>query len=104
MPTLFLKCRHCGEEFPSPIAVTEAGLHDVMITGMTQACPHCGQADQYNTQDFHVPSELVDQVSPPTSPLKTDPAGVASAQTSAVAGKLAGYSVVTTPEGRKPEG
>jgi hypothetical protein len=103
MPTLFLQCRECRREFLTPIAVTEAGLHDVLITGMTHICPHCGHSDSYNTQDYHVPSELVGQLNPPTAPLAADPAGATATRTEVTASKLAGFSVVSTPEGRKPE-
>jgi len=102
MPTLFLKCAQCGKEFPTPIAVTEAGLRDVLITGMTHVCPHCAHADQYFTQDYHVPPGLVDRVAAPSTPLEEDPAAAADTRTEVIASKLAGYSVVTTPEGRKP--
>lgn len=102
MPTLYLKCRSCQKEFPTPIAVTEAGLHDVLITGMTHVCPHCAHADQYFTQDYHVPIELVDQLQAPAEPLSADHAAAVDTQTKATVSKLAGYSVVTTPEGRKP--
>jgi hypothetical protein len=61
MPTLYLKCRNCGKEFPTPIGVTEQGLHGVMISGMTHKCPHCGQEAQYFTQDYHVPAATADR-------------------------------------------
>jgi hypothetical protein len=102
MPTLYVKCRQCQKEFPTPIAVTEGGLHDVLITGHTHVCPECGHADQYFTQDYHVPSELVDQLKAPASPLNEDQAAAAATQTEVTASKLAGYSVVVSPEGRKP--
>ncbi|MCI4343217.1 MAG: CpXC domain-containing protein [Thermoplasmata archaeon] len=102
MPSLYLTCHQCHQEFVTPIAVTEAGLHDVLITGMVHLCPHCGHPDQYFTQDYHVPAALVDQLKPPDSPLSTDHAAAEHVSTEVAASKLAGYSVVTDPERRKP--
>jgi DNA-directed RNA polymerase subunit RPC12/RpoP len=54
MPTLFVKCRACGREFPTPVAEPSTGAGGVMITGLELRCPKCGHSDQYSTADFHV--------------------------------------------------
>jgi hypothetical protein len=103
MPTLFLTCHHCEKEFPTPIAVTEAGLHDVLITGMVHLCPHCGKVDQYYTADYHVPTELVEQMPKDPTPMEPAPDAAEELRIQENANKLAGYAVVATPTGRKPQ-
>jgi DNA-directed RNA polymerase subunit RPC12/RpoP len=103
LPTLYLKCRKCAKEFPTPIGVTEAGLKGVIISGLIHRCPHCGHEDQYNTHDYHLPEGLPDPAAAETKPLAADPKLENQAKKDAASEKLAGYGVVP-PEERKPVG
>jgi hypothetical protein len=100
MPTLFLSCKHCHAEFPTPIAVTEAGLGDVLITGLQHTCPHCGATESYYTQDYHVPTELLGQEGEEIHPPSPDE--VDAMRTEMTAEKLSGFGVVPDPEAHKP--
>ena len=62
MPTLFLTCQSCHEEFPTPIGVTDPALTGVIISGMPHRCPACGVEGRYSTQDYHVPRETLKEV------------------------------------------
>jgi hypothetical protein len=55
VPTLFVKCRACGEEFPTPIGEPESGPSGVIISGLSLRCPRCNREDTYSTRDFHIP-------------------------------------------------
>jgi DNA-directed RNA polymerase subunit RPC12/RpoP len=103
LPTLYLTCRKCGKEFPTPIGVSGTGLTGVIISGMIHRCPHCGHDDQYNTQDYHIPEGLPDPAVEETKPLTPDSKGEVKAKKDAAAEKLVGYGVVP-PEERKPVG
>jgi hypothetical protein len=56
MPTLFVKCRKCDGDFPTPIGEAKAGSGGVLISGLPLKCPKCGREDQYSTEDFHIPA------------------------------------------------
>ncbi|MGI0129061.1 MAG: hypothetical protein ACREDE_09585 [Thermoplasmata archaeon] len=55
MPTLFVRCKSCGTEFPTPIGEPEKGRSGAIITGLSLHCPHCRREDVYSTADFHLP-------------------------------------------------
>jgi hypothetical protein len=55
MPTLFLNCRECHREFPTPIGVAEDAMGGFIISGMTHHCPFCRAESEYVTQDYHMP-------------------------------------------------
>jgi hypothetical protein len=58
MPTLFLKCRSCAVEFPTPIALTSESIQaNILISGLEHACPACGARDQFFTADYFLPKE-----------------------------------------------
>ena len=72
MPSLFVRCHSCSEEFPSGIAVSsEEALHGVAMNGLRHKCPKCGAEGQYFTGDYYVPKgierikeDAPDQVTP----------------------------------------
>ena len=101
VPTLFVKCRACGHEIPTPVAEPKTGAEGVKITGLRIKCPDCGHDARYSTPDFHV---LPSGKSPPAgSPVASqgDLAGEHEAKKKAEQEKLAGLGIVP-PEGRSP--
>ena len=46
MPTLFVKCRACGQEIPTPVAEPTSGVAGVMISSMRVRCPKCGHDER----------------------------------------------------------
>jgi hypothetical protein len=76
MPTLFLKCRTCAVDFPTPIAVTDGSVHgQLMISGMEHVCPSCGARDKFFTADYFIPTSGL--AVPVDAPAPMDaPAGV----------------------------
>jgi hypothetical protein len=106
MPTLFLKCRSCGEEFPTPIALTDAGRQGmILITGMNHRCPKCGVEDQFSTADYFVPKkapELDGKESPAT--IDGDEQADEKAELESEATRLAGLGVEGASQSKKSEG
>lgn len=99
MPTLFVKCRACGHDFPTRVGEPETGPSGVIVSGLRLRCPKCGKEDQYSTADFHFPGGTA---SPPSGARATDESGGAAgheAKQHAEQEKLAGYGVVP-PEDR----
>jgi DNA-directed RNA polymerase subunit RPC12/RpoP len=99
MPTLFVKCRACGQEFPTPVAEPSTGAAGVMISGLQLRCPKCGHPDQYSTADFHV---APGSGGPPSGGGGTAQENLTSEHEAKVEGaqeKLSGYGVVD-PEDR----
>ncbi|MCI4357237.1 MAG: hypothetical protein L3K18_08910 [Thermoplasmata archaeon] len=89
MPSLFVKCRQCHEEFPSGIALAdEAGLSGVTMNGLHHTCPKCGAVGEFFTADYFVPKGIEKVVGQP--PDKMTPA-VAAGREETV--RLAGYGV-----------
>jgi hypothetical protein len=101
MPTLFVKCRACGQEFPTPIGESEPGHSGVIISGLSLRCPKCAAEDQYSTADFHVPVGSKSSPAEDGTPTEPDLASAHHAQQGAAQEKLAGAGVVP-PEGRSP--
>lgn len=93
MPTLFLTCRSCGEEFPTPIGVTDPKLTGVIISGMSHRCPGCGADDKFSTQDYHVPKETVQEVQAEANRAIEDRAHEIEEKQRADTIRLAGYGV-----------
>jgi ribosomal protein S27E len=101
VPTLYVKCRACGSEIPSPIGEAKESTSDVIISSLRIKCPSCGVDDSYSTADFHQP----------VSPTDSLPAGEAMAEPSLTSEhaahleqgqvKMVGYAVVP-PEKRSP--
>jgi hypothetical protein len=56
MPTLFVRCDACHQEFPTPIGESKPGSSGLIISGLKLRCPKCGQERAYDTPDFHVPN------------------------------------------------
>jgi hypothetical protein len=55
MPTLFLKCHECHQEFPTPIGVAAEAMGGFIISGITHPCPLCKAESEYVTRDYHFP-------------------------------------------------
>lgn len=55
MSQLFLKCKACGREFPSGIAMPVAMLAVVSLVGNVHQCTWCGATASYDTPDYHGP-------------------------------------------------
>ena len=101
MPTLFVACRSCGREIPTPVAEPKTGAKGVMITSLRIKCPKCGHDDQYSTSDFHAPPSGKD---PPAGDLvkaEEDQESEHEAKKKGEQEKLAGLGIVP-PEGRSP--
>jgi DNA-directed RNA polymerase subunit RPC12/RpoP len=51
---MLVKCRACGEEFDSPLAVDDFPklLLDQKESGTLQMCPHCGTLGLYAIRDY----------------------------------------------------
>jgi hypothetical protein len=100
MPTLFLKCRKCGAEFPTPIALTEEGHRgSFMISGMSHTCPACGVVDEFYTADYFVHAqEAEDAAKGGVAVMSGDQAIVAKTELDSMVGRLAAYGVEGGPE------
>lgn len=101
MPTLFVKCRACGREFPTPIGEPDASSKGVIISGLRLRCPNCGREDQYSTADFHTPRGTADPLAEGDVATDPDLATEHEARQDGAQEKFAGYGVVP-PEGRSP--
>jgi hypothetical protein len=89
MPSLFVKCRKCGEGFPSGIAIAdESGLGGVTMNGLHHTCPKCSSVGEFFTADYFVPEGIKKVAAPP--PDQASPATAARQEESA---RLAGYGV-----------
>ena len=99
MPTLFVKCRSCGNEFPTPIGEPKTGSSGVIITGLRLGCPKCGHEDTYSTADFHVPAETAGAPAGSRDKAEEDLATEHKAKQSGAQEKYAGLGVVK-PESR----
>jgi DNA-directed RNA polymerase subunit RPC12/RpoP len=101
MPTLFVKCRACNQEIPSPVAEPKGDPSGVMISGLKIRCPKCGHEAEYSTADFHLPGGTG---GPPSGGQVVGEESLASEHEAKLEGaqeKYAGYGVVP-PEGRSP--
>jgi DNA-directed RNA polymerase subunit M/transcription elongation factor TFIIS len=100
VPTLFVKCRACGRDFPTPIGEPKADSKGVIISGLRLRCPKCGREEQYSTADFHT---LTSPAAPGGRDVATDPdlKTEHEAKETGAQEKLAGYGIVP-PEGRSP--
>jgi hypothetical protein len=58
MPTLFVACKSCGSEFPTPIGEREVGKSGVIITDLPLKCSKCARESLYSTGDFHIPAAV----------------------------------------------
>lgn len=101
MPTLFVKCRACGEEFPTPVAEPNTESAGVMITGLRLRCPKCGHEDRYSTVDFHVPAGTQGPPAGGGAIAQEDLTREHESKKEAAQEKLAGFGVVP-PEDRSP--
>ena len=99
MPTLFVKCRSCSREIPSPIAESKTGDSGVMISSLRIRCTGCGHEDEYSTADFHLPQVVDGPLSGGRVTAQEDLGAVHEAQLQEAQEKLAGYGVVPA-EGR----
>jgi ribosomal protein S27E len=101
VPTLFVKCRGCGHEIPTPVAEPKTGADGVMISGLRVRCPDCGRDDQYSTADFHVPPVVQGSASGGRVTAHEDLDSEHKAKEKGEQQKLAGLGIVP-PEGRSP--
>jgi ribosomal protein S27E len=101
MPTLFVACRSCGHEIPTPIAEPKTGAREVMITGLRIKCPDCGREDQYSTSDFHNPLGVNDPPGGDRVTAEEDLQSEHAAKRKGEQEKLAGLGIVP-PEERSP--
>jgi ribosomal protein S27E len=101
MPTLFVKCRGCGHEIPTPVAEPKTGADGVLITALRIKCPDCGRDDQYSTADFHTPTVAKGTPGGGQNTAQENRAGEHEAKKKGEQEKLAGYGIVP-PEGRSP--
>jgi hypothetical protein len=100
MPTLFVKCRKCGAEFPTPIGVTDPKFQgNLLISGLQHRCPSCHAESEYSTADYFIHRREADAAA------KGAPATIAGdlekneqTQTGTQAGRLGGFAV----EGASP--
>ena len=102
MPTLFLKCRKCGVEFPTPIGVTDAGLQgSIIISGLTHRCPNCGVEDQYYTTDYFVHKKEAEAAGAgSTATISGDKEADEKTQRESQADRLAGFAVEGEPRSK----
>lgn len=56
MPTLFVRCRACGTEFPTRLAVGAEEQRTLVVSGLSQRCPACGVEELYYTKDVFAPA------------------------------------------------
>jgi ribosomal protein S27E len=101
VPTLFVKCRACGHEIPTPVAEPKTGESGVMISGLRIRCPDCGHDDQYSTADFHLPSSDQGPPGGGRALAQEDMANEHEAQQKGTQQKYAGLGIVP-PEERSP--
>jgi len=52
MPPLYIKCKNCGFEFPSGIAMTPKSYESSSLVGNYHRCPKCGASNRYNKEDY----------------------------------------------------
>jgi len=100
MPTLFVNCRKCGSEFPTPIGESKPGSSGLIITGLELRCPKCGTADAYSTPDFHLPAGTAGPGGG-RDKAEEDLTSEHNAKEEARQEKYAGLGIVP-PEGRSP--
>jgi hypothetical protein len=72
MPTLFLTCRDCHREFPTPIGISEEAMTGFIISGLTHHCPFCKAESEYVTQDYHLPKVAAREPAESSKPLPID--------------------------------
>jgi DNA-directed RNA polymerase subunit RPC12/RpoP len=99
MPTLFLKCRSCGKEFPTPIGVTDPKLQgSLIISGLKHRCPHCNAEDRYSTLDYFIhKTEAGAAADGSAATIGGDQEQNEKTQTGTQTGRLAGYAVEGAP-------
>lgn len=56
MPTLFVRCPSCHNEFPSRLAVADLRRSGLVVSGLSLMCPSCNSQSQYYTKDLFVPA------------------------------------------------
>jgi len=49
---LYVKCKKCGFEFPSGIAMDKESFETSSLIGNNHSCPQCGTRGQYNKEDY----------------------------------------------------
>jgi hypothetical protein len=81
MPSLWVKCKNCGQEFASGIAVQDEALGHVLMTDVIHACPKCGASGKYSTMDYHSPKLETPDAAKVGTPVPT-PSEEASVRTS----------------------
>jgi DNA-directed RNA polymerase subunit RPC12/RpoP len=101
VPTLFVKCRACGREVPTPVAEPDTGAEGVMITALRIKCPSCGHDDEYSTPDFHIPASEQDPPAGATVRGEEDQDAEREAKQKAAQEKLAGLGILP-PQERSP--
>jgi hypothetical protein len=102
-PTLFVKCRACSTDFPTPIGEPEAGPSGVIISGLSLRCSQCHREDTYTTRDFHVPAISDGPPEGRRDEAEENRKAENQAKKAGIEERLAGAGVVT-PEGRAPRG
>jgi DNA-directed RNA polymerase subunit RPC12/RpoP len=50
---LAVKCKACGEEFPSPIAMDRGSFQTATLTDNQYQCAHCRQMRSYDKADHY---------------------------------------------------
>lgn len=56
MPTLFVRCPSCHNEFASRLAVANLRSSGLVVSGLSLRCPSCNSESQYYTKDLFVPA------------------------------------------------
>lgn len=62
VPTLFVKCRACGFDFPTGLGESETSPKGLIISSLRLRCPKCRKEEAYTTKDFHIPAGQPDVV------------------------------------------
>jgi hypothetical protein len=103
VPTLFVKCKGCNSEFPTPIGEPKSDETEVIISNLKLRCAKCGHEAEYSTADFHIPANAGGPPAGGGEVAVEDLTTEHNAKEMSSQQKLAGYGVVP-PEGRPARG
>ena len=100
MPTLFVSCKECQTEFPTPIGGRETGKSGVIISSLRLRCPKCGRESEYSTPDFHITAGTPAQ----GGTAEADPSASHAAHEQVERQKVAAFGVVDAGGGTPHQG
>jgi DNA-directed RNA polymerase subunit RPC12/RpoP len=103
VPTLFVKCRACGKEFPTPIGEPKADPSGVIISGLKLRCPKCGHVAQYSTSEFHAAASSGGPPAGGLAEAEPNPTSEHEGKQTGAQEKFAGLGIVP-PGDRPPQG